>query len=191
MNAYIQHDENTVRELIKMRYRLFCSAQGYIITIFGLVLLIYGFFGGAGQTMTFCCLLAGAMALTGSDVPARRTASSAVAALKGDFPLMHYELGDRVISVTTDMKKGTSRESVQYGDIIRLARSKDYCYFFMKKKEAYMIDIRGLSQEKAGLLFGMLEEKTGLKWKKPFDFWTLSLPAIIKERVGSGSKRQR
>lgn len=177
-SASIQYDEETMRQMVKVRMRTFRSIASYGLLLIGAVLIGVGVLSSYSTVATRTMMVAiGCFMVVGVNSPETYMAKKIVQSMNGNFPKLSYDFGFDAIKI----RGADTMNRLEYEDILRLVEEENYLYIFLKNKSAFMIDCKTV-KPKVNSLKELLTEKTGLGWTRPHRIAAVSLYSILRNR---------
>lgn len=173
-SAKMKYDADTVNKLTEMQYAIFHYKEKFILFLASVFFLFCGFYMGANTFWGILFIFMGCILITGINTRPRSIAKKFIKQLDGKFPSFTYTFTD------TGFASYQEDAETEYSSIIRLIEDKKYLYIYVTQEKAYMIDSSLLTPNNREELKSFISKKTGLKWSKPFSFFTLTVDKLLE-----------
>lgn len=171
--ARIRHSDQTILTMCRVQYDMFCFGRKLAMAALGLVLAVIGV-ANLGNMAGILFAMVGCWMLASLNYPARMHADRIRDALHGEYPSNQYEFYDGHFVLLAQ-----NRDVINYDRLARLVEDDHYCYLFINREAAYMLEKASLGDElKAFMAF--MEKETGREWTKPYRISTFNLQAMLR-----------
>ncbi len=155
-HAEIQYNEQAIRTLANIQYRVFGAKVRTAVITACCVFLALGVLGNLSTSWRIFFLMLGCIPIPSINLPAKMVAERVIRQFGGNFPLMSYDFGEAGIHVGT----GQGRQDLLYSDVYRLMEDSDYLFVLMRDKSAYLLEQSGDFEQ----IKSRLTQRTGLGW---------------------------
>lgn len=177
--ASIHHNYNTILQMCKNRYDTFCFSNKIVMALMGLLLAVLGVWN-IQNIVGLIFLMIGCWLLTSLNFPAKASADKIKEAIKGEYPSNRYEFYDKNFVLYAQQN-----DTINYDRIYRLVEDEQYCYLYINKEAAYMIEKISLGDQLKDFM-AFMKKVTKSEWTQPYKLSTFNLKTIIsliKERT--------
>ena len=163
--ASMKHNEDTIYRLSATQYNVFGGWTKVILLLLSGIWIYLGTCSNMEYGLKLLCLMVGCFFVTGINFPARWNAEKYLKQLNGKNLETEYCFDENSFSFCAPGDKKHAAD-ICYSKIIRLVDDNRYIYLFLNKYGAYMLDKETLCPADIDAFQAMLQERTGLKWKK-------------------------
>lgn len=172
-DAEIQYDEQAVRTLANMQYRVFGGKIRIAVITVCCVFLAIGVLGNLSTTWRIFFLMLGCIPIPSINLPAKIVAERVIKQFNGHLPTMSYDFGEAAFHVETEQ----GSQDVRYSDVFRLIDDDHYLFIMMQNKSAYLLNRNGNFAD----IKKRLARCTGFGWVSPRKFTQVSLRTLVRD----------
>lgn len=172
-NAEIQYDEQAVRTLANMQYRVFGGKIRIAVIAVCCVFLAIGVLGNLSTAWRIFFLMLGCIPIPSINLPAKIVAERVIKRFNGHLPSMSYDFGGASFHVETEQ----GSQDVRYSDVFRLIEDDHSLFILMQNKSAYLLNRDGNFAD----IKKRLSQCTGFGWVSPRKFTQVSLRTLVQD----------
>lgn len=174
-SAQIQHTNDTIYRLSKIQYNNFQLGTKLLWLSISVATLLGAVYNTENQLLFYLLLFAGCWLMSNANMPAKRRAEKIFESAKGDLPCTEFSFhGDHFEAASEDHSA-----SVRYSDLYALLEDTEYFYLFINRSAGYMIPKDSLSPENPEEFRCLLQDRSGLRIRKPNTLLNLNLPRML------------
>lgn len=182
-SAKIDHNENTIEAMYKVRYYVYGKLRIVLRLLLGLALVMTAVFSHFPMWGKALLLLAGTWLIATKDLPAQAQADKALMQRGAVLPSMSYSFYDDHLRLS-----GEGSMDLPYEKLSRLVEEDKYLYLFVSQDSVCMLERSSVQPEDDKGLMAFLEEKTGLKWSREKNLLAMNI-FDIKQLISDMRKK--
>ena len=183
--ASMKHNPETLVRLVKTQYNTFFFYRKILQLVCGVILVYLGL-TASSSLLGVICLLAGCWMCVSLDEPAKHTARKVIGAMHGQYPKTNYSFRAHHFIIHGSLDSS----SVAYNQIIRLIEDEQYCYLYISRMSAYMIDKSTVVSDLEDFRI-FLSDSCALRWARPTTLLTFRIPSLFFRRKDAKGRSVR